>query len=389
VIPAQHERRSQDGPRIALVDNTAERRQALVQMLKPYYRVTEYEHSGPALLGLIDDMPHAALVAEHVPPLGGYEVVRRIRDVAELKQLPIVLVVSENGKTAREGMRWCRADRLLEWPCYVSTALRVVSAMCNLHVQRRWEALSPEPRRALQQTLAAFNSVAEAIRRGRGIDLEQTNQACASLVTALNNDHFHTILDAVKDHDDYTYVHCLRVATYLSLFGHVTGLSLDNQFVLATGGLLHDVGKLRIPYAVLNKPGPLERDEFNVVKTHVQATVALLERTPDVRKPIITIASQHHEKLDGSGYPHGLSASDLDELARMAAIVDVFGALTDRRTYKAALDVEAALNLMLDEFFGKLDTRLLTIFRQAMLDAAVLSHRPLNYGDSALNWHCN
>ena len=221
--------------------------------------------------------------------------------------------------------------------------------------------------------MSEFNALSEAIHRGSDIDIEQVGVACTSLVAALNDNHIQAILDAVRDHDDYTFVHCLRVSTFLSIFGHVTGLPHCDQVLMANGGLLHDVGKIRIAYDLLNKPGALDSDEFEVIETYVQSTVDLLQRVPHIRKPIITIASQHHERLDGSGYPLGLSGTHLDELARTAAIVDVFCALTDRRTYKSAMDPEIALTLMVESMSRQLDTRLLAIFRQAMLDAAVFS----------------
>ena len=193
-----------------------------------------------------------------------------------------------------------------------------VSSMCNLHVQRRWEALSLQPRLALKQTLLVFNALSEAIHRGRDIDIGQVGVACTSLVTALNDNHIQVILDAVRDHDDYTFVHCLRVSTFLAIFGHVTGLPRSDQVLMATGGLLHDIGKMSIAYDLLNKPGQLSRDEFEVVKTHVTSTVELVQRIPHIRKPIITIASQHQlERLDGhQAIRSGLNGSHLDELAR-------------------------------------------------------------------------
>jgi HD-GYP domain-containing protein (c-di-GMP phosphodiesterase class II) len=322
---------------------------------------------------LANEQPVVALVGERSPRLSGYDVVKRIHDTAGLEALPVILVVRNASRLAQEELRGSGADRLLVWPCHPSTALMTVSSICNLHVQRRWESLSPQPRRALKQTLSAFNGISEAVRLGKGIDAKQIDEATTSLITALNNNHFRVILDAVKDHDDSTYVHCLRVSTFLWLFAHVTGLSRREQTVLATGGLLLDVGKLKVPYDILNKPGGLALNEFTIVKSHVQASVELLQQVPDLRKPIITMAELHHERMDGSGYPYGLAGAQLDELVRMVAIVDVFGALTDRRIYKPAMDPQLALNLMLEGMSRELDPRLLAIFRQAMLDAAVFS----------------
>jgi HD-GYP domain-containing protein (c-di-GMP phosphodiesterase class II) len=99
--------------------------------------------------------------------------------------------------------------------------------------------------------------------------------------------------------------------------------------------------------------------------------VAYLHSCHDLPKGIITIAEQHHEKLDGSGYPHGLAGNDLNRLARIASIVDVFSALTDRRVYKPPMEAETALNLMVERMASELDIKLLSLFRQMLLDATV------------------
>ena len=137
---------------------------------------------------------------------------------------------------------------------------------------------------------------------------------------------------------------------------------------MGSGGLLHDVGKMSIPHEVLNKPGRLTPAEFDVMKTHVPLTLAYLAKCPDMPKNIVTIAAQHHEKLDGTGYPLGLKGGQLNELARMASIVDVFGALTDRRIYKPPMDAEHALAIMTGEMATKLDQQLLSLFRSMLMD---------------------
>jgi len=174
----------------------------------------------------------------------------------------------------------------------------------------------------------------------------------------------------VKDHDDCTYVHSIRVATLLTLFGQAAGLPASDRIVLASGGLLHDVGKMAIPQGLLNKPGKLDDAEFAVIKGHVDTTVRLLRAVTSIPEPVITIAAQHHERLNGKGYPHGLAGGQVDELARMAAIADVFSALTERRSYKAPIAADKALALM-SEMDGHLDQHLLRLFRGMLLDAGV------------------
>ena len=142
--PDLKDRRKPDGSLIAVIDNNAGRRKALVAMLKPYYRVIDHEDGDQAMGSLMRDRPVAALVAERLPPLGGYEVVKRLRHTAGLEQLPVVLVVGSAGKMAQDGLRWCGANRLLVWPCHPSTALMVVMTWrtnCCTVSSRCWRAM--------------------------------------------------------------------------------------------------------------------------------------------------------------------------------------------------------------------------------------------------------
>jgi HD-GYP domain-containing protein (c-di-GMP phosphodiesterase class II) len=126
---------------------------------------------------------------------------------------------------------------------------------------------------------------------------------------------------------------------------------------------------MKIPHEVLNKPGRLDETELQVMRSHVPKSVDYLELCDTLPKGVITIAEQHHEKLDGSGYPHGLKGGQLNELARMAAIVDVFSALTDRRVYKEPMEPEQALNIMKESMTSDIDQQLLTLFKSMLLDA--------------------
>jgi putative nucleotidyltransferase with HDIG domain len=171
----------------------------------------------------------------------------------------------------------------------------------------------------------------------------------------------------VRSHDDYTYAHSLRVATFLTLFGHGLGLRDDDLLTLTSGGLLHDIGKVAIPLSVLNKPGRLEPGEKAVMRTHVRRTMDMLLERSDVPRAVTIIAGQHHERPDGTGYPLGLSGSSINELARMAALADIFVALTDRRVYKPSMAPEEALTIMADMGWG-VDQHLLRMFREILLD---------------------
>ncbi len=137
--------------------------------------------------------------------------------------------------------------------------------------------------------------------------------------------------------------------------------------MLSTGGILHDVGKITMPQTLLNKPGKLDDQEWDVMRNHVVQSNDIIVAIPNVNPVVRIIAEQHHEKIDGTGYPHGLKGSQLNELARMATIVDIFGALTDKRSYKPAFNTEKAFAILKDMGAG-LDQRLVSKFQEVISD---------------------
>jgi len=210
--------------------------------------------------------------------------------------------------------------------------------------------------------VSEFQQMSKAIDNGEPLNVEAAQESCEPLIESIKNQQIHGVLDNVKGHHNYTYVHSLRVATFLSIFGHATGMRGDDMLTLATGGLLHDVGKMVTPQGVLNAPRKLKDNEWDVMKGHVEHSMEILERTPGVTKGMRIIAGQHHEKLDGTGYPLGLKGRQLNDLARMSAIVDIFGALTDVRSYKAAFTPEKAFSI-LESMDDGLDQSLVKKFR--------------------------
>jgi putative nucleotidyltransferase with HDIG domain len=192
------------------------------------------------------------------------------------------------------------------------------------------------------------------------------------LVAAARNNEIDQILRNVKSHDNYSYVHSLRVAVLLAHFGNEIGLGQGELLTLSVGGLLHDIGKVAIPPDILNKPEQLSDQEWAVMRSHVDRSLELIQCIENRPRGVMTIAAQHHEKLDGTGYPNGLKGSDLNELARMAAIVDVFGALTDLRVYKPPLMPAEALDYMRNMGADHLDQNLVKMFRGMLLDTASL-----------------
>lgn len=140
----------------------------------------------------------------------------------------------------------------------------------------------------------------------------------------------HVVSAVAGRRDRYTSRHQRRTATLAVAIGRELGLSAQSLEGLYLGALVHDLGKVAIPFELLGKPSRLTAEEFALVKTHVQVVCDILENV-DLPWPVHTIVAQHHERLDGTGYPSGLTAGAIAEEARIVAVADVFQAMSDNR----------------------------------------------------------
>jgi putative nucleotidyltransferase with HDIG domain len=355
-------------PIVVVADGNTQRRVMLANALAPMYDIERYSHVSKALDGIRAMRPAAAVVGDELPDTDGYDLVRMLRLDPSVAALKVLMIVAVGGHSTAQRVTQCGAQCYLPETCSQATLLDTVSRLINAAVEARWDALLTHQATALKSTVSVFNVISAAFADGEVVPYRSIAEACKPLVECVAVGDYQGILKGVREHDNYTYAHSLRVATLLSLFGSHLGLTQGEQTVLASGGLLHDVGKMMIPKLVLNKPDRLNDDELKMMRAHVAASEAYLREFSDLPRGVVTIAAQHHEKLDGTGYPRGLKATELDYLARMASVVDVFSALTDRRVYKVPMGPEAALGVMAGQMRSHLDMGLVRMFRPMILD---------------------
>ena len=179
-------------------------------------------------------------------------------------------------------------------------------------------------------------------------------------------------LDLVWRHDITVYQHSLSVAGFAAAFAAELGFSRADRHRLAKAALLHDVGKARIPHAILNKPGPLTSDEMETMRGHAAIGADLLAATGRFEREVLDVARSHHERIDGSGYPDGLAGDEISDLVRLVAICDVHSALTERRVYRAPLSSTQAHAIM-EGMAGQLDHDLLRAYRPVIQSADPVS----------------
>lgn len=172
-------------------------------------------------------------------------------------------------------------------------------------------------------------------RMGKAIQVEQARALVEDISNSvLRQPHALISLARLKTADEYTYMHSIAVCALMIALARQ--LNLDENMVREAGfaGLLHDIGKIGIPLKVLNKPGKLTDSEFAIVKSHPEVGAKILIDSYDVSPMVLDVCLHHHEKMDGTGYPHGLKGDTISMFARMGAVCDVYDAITSNRPYK-------------------------------------------------------
>lgn len=194
-------------------------------------------------------------------------------------------------------------------------------------------------------------------------------QAATSVTDALHEKGIGPWVGAVESHHSHTYRHSLYVAGLVTSFSQSLGWNRADQYTMAAAGLVHDIGKTKIPLAILDKPGKLTNSEFDLIKKHPVFGYEILHERQEVPDEIKHMTFHHHEFMDGSGYPEGLKADELHPMVRVMTICDIFAALTEKRSYKEALSPRVAYTELMD-MGGKLDQSLVRKFTKVVTAVA-------------------
>jgi putative two-component system response regulator len=247
-----------------------------------------------------------------MPDMDGYEVCRRLKQSEATRLISIVMVTALDDLEARiKGIEAGADDFIIKPPNKV-------------------------------ELMARINSL---------LRVNQLNKKLISIENVLIS-----IASAVEAKDVYTQGHTQRVADMAVALGKKKGLSAIETDALRLGGILHDVGKIGVPREILNKPGPLDPDEWEIIKGHPDSAYRICLPLKKTLGPALEAIRHHHEKLDGSGYPDGIKGEDISVLARILAIVDIFDALDTDRSYRKGMPREKTFKILCQEAGeGKLD----------------------------------
>lgn len=291
--------------RILIVDDELAARTALATLLRREgFEVSEVGEGAAALAQCASFLPDLILLDIVMPGMTGFDVCRRIKATPETRLTPVVLITGLSATEDRiQGIN-AGADDFLSKPIDFSELLARARSLLRL------KEFTDE----LEHAEAVLFSLAQSI----------------------------------EARDPYTLGHCARLAEMSARLGQKVGVSEEHIRALRRGGIVHDIGKVAVPDAILLKPGPLVAEEMEIMRQHpvVGERICAPLRTFRLVLPIIR---HHHERQDGSGYPDGLRGGEIPVTAAILQLADVYDALTTDRPYRAALAPETALQIMEEE----------------------------------------
>ena len=218
-------------------------------------------------------------------------------------------------------------------------------------------------RKTLDKTRDYVDAMLADARIGQITDTKKAKVLVAELANNIvENLDASLWLTQLKSRDEYTAIHSLNVCVLSLTFGRALGLSVEELNELGLGALLHDIGKMRVPLKVLNKPGKLTRDEFEIMKSHPGMGYELIRHDENLSHEVLTIVRSHHERLDGQGYPDNLTDKNISYFTKIVSITDVYDAVTSDRVYHDGMTPHDALQKLYEWMPSNYDADLIQEF---------------------------
>ncbi len=260
---------------------------------------------------------------------------------------------------------WVDAKRSVGLQQQVSENLLAVAAeqpqplIAKIDFAEEMQAAEPAFHAAREHSLRLL----EAVRLGNELDVRQVKVVVKECVESmLRNPGAMLWLARIKNSDEYTAEHCLRVAIFSIALGRELGLRQAELEHLGMCGMLHDVGKIKVPSAILNKPGALTPEELLIMQGHVIEGRKLLMSNQQVTPAAVDVAFSHHERLDGRGYPRGLDAARIPFFAKIVAVVDAYDAINSDRPYSKGKSSLEALRILFEARGTHFDEDMVKLF---------------------------
>lgn len=230
-----------------------------------------------------------------------------------------------------------------------------------------WKEEYPRAETAVRELASGVEDMFRQVTDGAALDVVRVKRSVEPMIDSISRNPDACIwLARMKQQDQYTYQHSLATSIWAVALGRQLGLPRSDLRSLAIGGLLFDVGKLRVEPALLAADRKLEPDEWQLVREHVRYGVEMIGETGLMNRDVIDMVTHHHERHDGSGYPQGLRGDAIPVFARIAAIVDCYDAITTHRSYARAISPSTAIRMLYDAKDKDFQAELVEEFIQAV-----------------------
>ena len=351
--------------RVLVVDDDAFNRELLSAMLDSLGHEVEMAEGGVEALAKLALDIDLVLLDVMMPGMDGFEVVRRMREEQESKDVPIVIVTAMDEK----------ADRL-----------RAVEEGANDFISKPVDLTELRVR---TNSLLKMKAAKDAVKKYQGELKETIEKRTAALRESLGNmveaqraaqeahpETIHCLAAAAEYRDGVAVDHINRIGHYCVLLAKGIHLTPGQVECILHGSFMHDVGKIGIPDAILLKIGALTSEEWEVMRQHTVIGGSILEGSTSRHLQVgEVIALSHHERWDGAGYPKALAGEDIPLEGRICAVADMFDALVTRRPYKEAVSNARALEIMEEERGKHLDPQLLDLFFESMSEVVEIQRR--------------
>jgi putative two-component system response regulator len=354
--------------RLLIIDDTAANLRLMERILgrAGYVSVTSTADPTAAVSLYIRMQPDLIVLDLHMPGMDGFEVIEALRDVVGANSfLPILVLTGDMDRDARDRALSTGAKDFLTKPFDpTELLLRIRNLLETRHLHLELQSHNEH----------LENTVAERTRELRSA-LGTLEQAQARLKES-QEETVRRLSIAAEFRDESTGAHIQRMSRYCALMVRELGGNAERTELVWLASQMHDVGKIGIPDSILLKPGPLTQKERVVMERHCDVGHRILMGS-DAELVVMaaTIAWTHHEKVDGSGYPRGLSGDDIPIEGRIAAIADVFDALTTERVYKQAFPVGTAISILREGSGTHFDPELVETFLDSMPSVTAILDR--------------
>ena len=330
---------------VLVVDDTPENIDILVGILKDDYEVVA-ALNGLAAIKLIQSgtLPDIVLLDVMMPKMDGYQVCQILKKDYTTRHIPVIFVTAKvEIEDELKGFALGAADYIFKpfSPPVIKARIKTHLALCNQN--RELE------RKVVQRTV-------------------QLNETRLQVIQRLGR--------AAEYKDNETGMHVLRMSHYSRVLALATGMNEEEADLLLNAAPMHDIGKIGIPDRIILKPGKLDADEWEIMKTHCEIGAEIIgDDSCDLLEMAKLVALTHHERWDGTGYPKGLKADEIPRVGRIVAIADVFDALTSKRPYKEAWSIEDATEVIKKDAGTHFDPYLVSLFVNILPEVLKIKER--------------